>query len=105
MTEIHVILDERTSTGRVSDVDAAWPLSKHARATDAGLAARAWAEERAADNEVGDEQRLRQLRGEIAARLGQGDALDAVERELIAPSGLPEEQQSALWLYGWSLLQ
>jgi hypothetical protein len=25
-----------------------------------------------------------------------------VERELIAPCGLGEEQQSALWLYAWS---
>lgn len=47
----------------------------------------------------------RQLRGEIAARLGCGDSLDNVERELIAPSRLSEDQQAALWLYGWSLTQ
>ena len=29
--------------------------------------------------------------------------LDTVERELIAPSRLPEEQQSVLWLYAWAL--
>ena len=44
----------------------------------------------------------RQLQAAIAARLERGDTLDTVERELIAPSGLPEEQQSALWLYAWS---
>jgi hypothetical protein len=44
-----------------------------------------------------------QLRAELAKRLGQGDSLDSVECELIAPSRLSEEQQSALWLYGWSL--
>jgi hypothetical protein len=38
----------------------------------------------------------------IATRLEHGDTLDTVERKLIAPSGLPEEQQSALWLYAWS---
>ena len=47
--------------------------------------------------------RVRQLRAAIARRLERGDALDTVERELIAPSGLAEEQQSALWLYAWSL--
>jgi hypothetical protein len=46
-----------------------------------------------------------QLRREIARRLEQGASLDAVERELIAPSALPKEQQSALWLYAWSLPQ
>ena len=45
---------------------------------------------------------MRQLRAAIAGRLERGDALDTVERELIAPSGLAEEQQSALWLYAWS---
>ena len=46
--------------------------------------------------------RMRQLRAAITALLERGDTLDTVERELIAPSGLPEEQQSALWLYAWS---
>jgi len=45
---------------------------------------------------------MRQLRAAIARRLERGDPLDTVERELIAPSGLAEEQQSALWLYAWS---
>jgi len=49
-------------------------------------------------------QPLRQLRVEIAARLGRGgDSLDSVERELIAPSRLSEELKSVLWLYGWLL--
>ena len=46
--------------------------------------------------------RMRHLRAAIATRLEHGDTLDTVERELIVPSGLPEEQQSALWLYAWS---
>jgi hypothetical protein len=46
--------------------------------------------------------RMRQLRAAIARRLERGDTLDTVERELIAPSGLAEEPQSALWLYAWS---
>jgi hypothetical protein len=43
---------------------------------------------------------MRQLLAAIATRLERGDT--PVERELIAPSGLSEEEQSALWLYGWS---
>jgi hypothetical protein len=46
--------------------------------------------------------RMRHLRAAIATRLERGDTLDTVERELIAPSGLPEELQSALWVYAWS---
>jgi hypothetical protein len=46
---------------------------------------------------------LQQLRAQIARRLERGDSLDSVERELIVPSRLSEDLQSALWLYGWSL--
>ena len=46
--------------------------------------------------------RMLQLRAAIAARLARGDTLETIERELIVSSGLPEEQQSALWLYAWS---
>jgi hypothetical protein len=46
--------------------------------------------------------RMRQLRAAIDRRLQRGDSLDTLERELIAPSGLPEEQQDALWVYAWS---
>jgi hypothetical protein len=52
---------------------------------------------------VGEAQQLGLLRAEIAARLGRGDCLESVERDVTAPSQLSEEQQSALWLYGWSL--
>jgi hypothetical protein len=51
---------------------------------------------------AGEADRMRQLRAAIARRLERGDTLETVERELIAPSGLAEEQQSALWLYAWS---
>ena len=66
------------------------------------------ATERAADGAAVGRRRppaasLQQLRVEIAKRLRQGDSLDSVERELIAPSRLSEEHKSALWLYGWLL--
>lgn len=51
---------------------------------------------------AGEARLLRSLRTAIAARLHEGVSLDSVERELIAPSPLSEEQQAALWLYGWS---
>ena len=53
-------------------------------------------------NQFSEPQRTRQLRAAIATRLERGDSLDTVERELIAPSRLPEEQQTALWVYAWS---
>ena len=46
--------------------------------------------------------RMQQLRATIATQLDRGDTLDTVERQLIVPSGLSEEQQSALWVYAWS---
>ena len=49
-----------------------------------------------------DANRIPELEAAIATRLERGDTLDTVERELIASSGLPEELQSALWLYAWS---
>ena len=51
MTELHVIADER-STWRVYETDAAEPLSEHTSATDAELAARARAEDRAVERVV-----------------------------------------------------
>lgn len=51
------------------------------------------------------ETQARELRTAIAARLRRGESLDCVDRELIAPSRLSEQQKSALWLYGWSLPQ
>ena len=49
-----------------------------------------------------DADRMHQLRATIAKRLESGDTLGAVEREVIRPSGLPEELESALWVYAWS---
>ena len=51
MTEVHVIPDERT-TWRVYDHDAKAPLSEHASATEAELAAQALAQDRHADRVV-----------------------------------------------------
>jgi hypothetical protein len=45
---------------------------------------------------------MQQLRSAITTRLERGDTLETIERQLIAPSGIPEEQQSALWVYAWS---
>ncbi len=51
MTEVHVIADERT-TWRVYGPDATAPISEHASATEAELAARALAQDRDADRVV-----------------------------------------------------
>ena len=52
MIELHVIPDERTTTWRVFETDAAEPLSEHANATEAELAARACAAIRHAERLV-----------------------------------------------------
>ena len=49
MTELHVIPDEYTATWRVCRSDAPAPLSRHTNATEAELAAQAWAEQFAAE--------------------------------------------------------
>ena len=41
------------------------------------------------------------LKEKVGARASQGESLDAIGADLIEPSGLPDEQKSALWLYGW----
>ena len=48
------------------------------------------------------DESMQQLRATIAMRLERGDTLDTIERQLIAPSELPEEERHALWLYAWS---
>ena len=45
------------------------------------------------------------LRETVAMRATSGEPLDAIEDEVIEPSGLPEEQKAALWLYGWASQQ
>jgi hypothetical protein len=44
-----------------------------------------------------------ELQDVVGARMRDGEAFDTVEREVIEPSGLPEEQRSALWLFGWAV--
>jgi hypothetical protein len=51
---------------------------------------------------AGHTDRLQELQAAISTRLELGDTLDTVERELIAPSELPEDEKSALWVYAWS---
>ena len=46
--------------------------------------------------------RLRETVGMLATR---GEPLEAIEHEVIEPSGLPEEHKAALWLYGWASQQ
>jgi hypothetical protein len=48
--------------------------------------------------------RLRDLHGEIECRLRQGESLSRVEEAVIDRCEVPEDAKSALWLYGWCLL-
>jgi hypothetical protein len=45
---------------------------------------------------------LRILSHDVGARLRRGESLAAIEREVIERSGLSDDEQSALWLYGWT---
>jgi hypothetical protein len=45
------------------------------------------------------------LRDTVGLRATSGESLDAIEDEVIEPSGLPEDQKAALWLYGWAAQQ
>jgi len=45
------------------------------------------------------------LREAVGARASQGESLDLIEQDLIEPSGLSNEQKSALWLFGWACRQ
>jgi hypothetical protein len=47
---------------------------------------------------------LVELRCEIDARMHRGGSFSSIEDDVIDTSGLPEEQKSALWLYGWSFV-
>ncbi len=41
---------------------------------------------------------------EIALRIRTGADLDEVDRELIEPATLGEDEKAALWLFAWALL-
>jgi hypothetical protein len=41
---------------------------------------------------------------EIDERMRQGESFASIEDDVIDPSGLSEDQKSALWLYGWSFV-
>jgi hypothetical protein len=47
---------------------------------------------------------LKQLQGDVAARMHRGDTFASVEAEVIDPSGLSDGEKGALWLYGWSFV-
>jgi hypothetical protein len=42
---------------------------------------------------------------EIDARMRRGESFSSVEDDVIDPSGLSDDQKSALWLYGWSFVE
>jgi hypothetical protein len=43
-----------------------------------------------------------QLRGAIRHWIGVGDALEEIERRLIEPARLSDDEKSGLWLYAWA---
>jgi hypothetical protein len=45
---------------------------------------------------------IKELQAEITARMRQGESFAVIEAEIVDPSGLPEPEKAALWLYGWS---
>src|SRR3954451_10061210 len=47
---------------------------------------------------------LKQLQGDVAARMRRGETFASVEAEVIDPSGLSDAEKAALWLYGWSVV-
>lgn len=47
---------------------------------------------------------LAQLRHAVDVSMRRGDSFSTVEDEVIEPSRLPDDQKSALWLYGWSFV-
>jgi hypothetical protein len=47
---------------------------------------------------------LAELCREIDARMRRGASFSSIEDDVIDTSNLPEEQKSALWLYGWSFV-
>jgi hypothetical protein len=47
---------------------------------------------------------LKQVQGDVAARIRRGDKFASVEGEVIDPSGLSDAEKAALWLYGWSFV-
>jgi hypothetical protein len=47
---------------------------------------------------------LKQMQGDVAARMRRGDTFASVEAEVIDPSGLSDDEKAALWLYGWSFV-
>lgn len=44
----------------------------------------------------------RHLRAEVLGRVREGWALEAVERDVIAPAPLDADGRDGLWLYAWS---
>jgi hypothetical protein len=44
----------------------------------------------------------RDVRSAIRARTGDGSGLDAIERSLIEPSPLSDDEKSGLWLFAWA---
>lgn len=47
---------------------------------------------------------LIELRGSVEAAVRRGDSFSTIETEIIESSHLPDDAQSALWLYAWSFV-
>ena len=43
-----------------------------------------------------------EMRFLIHSATSDGDSLDAIEREMIEPAALSDDDKSGLWLYAWS---
>ena len=44
---------------------------------------------------------FKRLQAEVADQIDHGVGLDDIERELITPSQLPEDEKAAVWLLAW----
>lgn len=47
---------------------------------------------------------LIELRGAVEAAIRRGESFSTIEAEIVDSSRLPEDAQSALWLYAWSFV-
>jgi hypothetical protein len=56
------------------------------------------------ETEREEPMQLQDLQVEIECRLRQGESLSRVEESVIDRCEVPEDAKSALWLYGWCLL-
>ncbi|HEX8744260.1 MAG TPA: hypothetical protein VF712_14105 [Thermoleophilaceae bacterium] len=46
--------------------------------------------------------RLGRVRADVRRHMSRGGSVDAVDAEIIEPSGFSADEKAALWLYAWS---